>query len=136
MKTIKNNTLEYEVAQNISVPHCFTTRLGGVSTGILESLNIAYKEGESMENVEENIRILARELSRELLPGEDADPDSIMDRLLVMLEDARERRRRARIAATPLERAVASATAITLFSFMSRQKMTFRTRFKTPAKSI
>lgn len=34
-----------------------------------------------------------RELSRELLPGEDADPDSIMDRLLVMLEDARERRR-------------------------------------------
>ena len=63
MKTIKNNTLEYEVAQNISVPHCFTTRLGGVSTGILESLNIAYKEGESMENVEENIRILARELS-------------------------------------------------------------------------
>ena len=63
MKTIKNNTLEYEVAQNISVPHCFTTRLGGVSTGILESLNIAFKEGESMENVEENIRILARELS-------------------------------------------------------------------------
>ena len=60
MKTIKNNTLEYEVAQNISVPHCFTTRLGGVSTGILESLNIAYKEGETMENVEENIRILGR----------------------------------------------------------------------------
>ena len=60
MKTIKNSTLEYEVAGNISVPHCFTTRLGGVSTGILESLNIAYKEGETMENVEENIRILGR----------------------------------------------------------------------------
>ena len=60
MKTVKNSTLEYEVAQNISAPHCFTTRLGGVSTGILESLNIAYKEGETMENVEENIRILGR----------------------------------------------------------------------------
>ena len=63
MKTIKNNTLEYEVSGNISTPHCFTSRLGGVSTGILESLNIAYKEGESMENVEENIRILSRALS-------------------------------------------------------------------------
>ena len=63
MKTIKNDTLEYEVAGNISVPHCFTTRLGGVSTGILESLNIAFKEGETMDNVEQNIRILSRALS-------------------------------------------------------------------------
>jgi len=58
----KNNTLEYEVSEAIAVPHCFTTRLGGVSTGILESMNIAYKEGESMENVETNIRILTASL--------------------------------------------------------------------------
>ena len=58
--TKKLDRMEYLVAENISVPHCFTTRLGGVSTGILESLNIAYKEGETMENVEENIRILGR----------------------------------------------------------------------------
>lgn len=60
--SIKNNRLEYEVAEGISAPHCFTTRYGGVSTGILESLNIAFKEGETMANVEENIRILARAL--------------------------------------------------------------------------
>ena len=58
----KHATLEYEASPLISVPHAFTTRLGGVSTGILESLNIAFKEGETMANVEENIRILAREL--------------------------------------------------------------------------
>ena len=28
----KENTLEYLAAEGISVPHCFTTRLGGVST--------------------------------------------------------------------------------------------------------
>jgi len=55
----KQNTLEYEASPLIGVPHAFTTRLGGVSTGILQSLNIAFKEGECMEHVEENIRILA-----------------------------------------------------------------------------
>ena len=58
----KYNTLEYEASPLLGTVHGFTTRLGGVSTGILESLNIAFKEGESMENVEENIRILARAL--------------------------------------------------------------------------
>jgi len=63
MKTIKNNTLEYEVAGNISVPHCFTTRLGGVSTGIFSSLDLALREGGTLEAVEENIRILSRALA-------------------------------------------------------------------------
>ena len=62
MKTIKNGTLEYEAAGNICCPHCFTTRLGGVSTGIFESLDLAYREGGDMAAVEENIRILGREL--------------------------------------------------------------------------
>ena len=62
MKTIKNGTLEYEAAGNIRTPHCFTTRLGGVSTGIFESLDLAYREGGSMAAVEENIRILGRAL--------------------------------------------------------------------------
>ena len=62
MRTIKNGTLEYEAAGNIGTPHCFTTRLGGVSTGIFESLDLAYREGGSMATVEENIRILGRTL--------------------------------------------------------------------------
>lgn len=62
MKTIKNGTLEYEAAGNIRTPHCFTTRLGGVSTGIFESLDLAYREGGHMAAVEENIRILGRAL--------------------------------------------------------------------------
>ena len=58
IKTQKQGTLEYLVAEGISVPHCFTTRLGGVSTGSQASLNLAYGRGDTMENVEENLRIL------------------------------------------------------------------------------
>ena len=50
--------LEYLVAEGISVPHCFTTRLGGVSKGIFSSLNIGYNRGDDPKNVEENYRIL------------------------------------------------------------------------------
>lgn len=57
----KHNDLEYLVSQGIQVPHCFTTRLGGVSTGIFASMNIANKEGERPENVEKNLNILAQE---------------------------------------------------------------------------
>lgn len=46
-------------AESIAVPHCFTTRYGGVSTGTQESLNLAVGRGDSMENVEKNIHILA-----------------------------------------------------------------------------
>ena len=47
------------VADGITVPHCFTTRLGGVSKGYLSSLNIGLHRGDDRENVEENFRILA-----------------------------------------------------------------------------
>lgn len=51
--------LEYLTAQQIPVPHCFTTRLGGVSRGDLASLNIGIHRGDTPENVAENYRILA-----------------------------------------------------------------------------
>jgi len=57
--TIQHNSLEYLVAENISVPHAFTTRLGGVSTGYLESLNIGMHRGDDPQNVTENYRRLA-----------------------------------------------------------------------------
>ena len=56
--TKKFGKLEILTAEGISVPHGFTTRLGGVSTGIFSSMNIAVKEGEQEENVRENLRRL------------------------------------------------------------------------------
>ncbi len=55
----KNGTLEYLVAEGISAPHAFTTRLGGVSTGMFASMNIGLHPGEKPENVEKNLQILA-----------------------------------------------------------------------------
>ena len=57
--TIRKGTLEYEAAEHIAVPHAFTTRLGGVSSGHLSSLNIALHRGDTPENVEKNYGILA-----------------------------------------------------------------------------
>ena len=56
--TQRNGTLEYLVAEGISVPHAFTTRLGGVSTGMFASMNIGLQQGESAENVAKNLQIL------------------------------------------------------------------------------
>lgn len=54
--------LEYLTAEGIGVPHCFTTRFGGVSSGHLASLNIGTHRGDAPENVRENYRILASAL--------------------------------------------------------------------------
>ena len=59
INTIKVGALEYLTADNIAVPHCFTTRLGGVSQGHLASMNIGTHRGDLPENVLENFRILA-----------------------------------------------------------------------------
>ena len=56
--TNKIGTLEYLTAEAISVPHCFTTRLGGVSTGSLASLNLGMHRGDDPANVAENFRRL------------------------------------------------------------------------------
>lgn len=60
--TKKQGTLEYLAAEGISVPHCFTTRYGGVSKGYLSSLNIGLHRGDDPENVEKNFQILANAL--------------------------------------------------------------------------
>ena len=64
--TKKQGKLEYLAAEGIAVPHCFTTRLGGVSEGYLSSLNIGMNRGDSPENVRENYRILTDALGCEL----------------------------------------------------------------------
>lgn len=56
--TQKVGQLEYLTAGGITVPHCFTTRLGGVSRDHLSSLNIGLHRGDDPENVAENFRIL------------------------------------------------------------------------------
>ena len=57
--TNKIGKLEYLTAEGISVPHCFTTRVGGVSIGALDSLNLGMHRGDPPENVAENYRILS-----------------------------------------------------------------------------
>ena len=49
-------------ADNISVPHGFTTREGGVSKGIFSSMNIAMHRGDEAENVAKNYEILAERI--------------------------------------------------------------------------
>ena len=53
---VKVGTIEYLQAENITVPHCFTTRFGGVSTGIFDSLNLSQNRGDPTENIVENFR--------------------------------------------------------------------------------
>ena len=60
--TQKLGRLEYLTAEGIDTPHCFTTRFGGVSRGIFDSMNITIKEGESEENVRQNLYILGEAL--------------------------------------------------------------------------
>ena len=62
INTIKLDRLEYLVSDNIAAPHCFTTRLGGVSQGVLSSLNIAHHRGDTAENVAANYEILGNAL--------------------------------------------------------------------------
>lgn len=57
--TKRIGTMEYLEAQGIAVPHCFTTRFGGVSEGYLSSLNIGMHRGDDPRNVEQNYVNLA-----------------------------------------------------------------------------
>ncbi len=60
--TKKQGTLEYLTAEGITVPHCFTTKKGGVSTGPMAGMNIAIKLDETKENVAKNFEILGNAL--------------------------------------------------------------------------
>lgn len=62
MQTVIKNTLQYLVAENISVPHGFTTRQGGVSEGYLASMNIGTRRGDKIENVYKNYEILGNSI--------------------------------------------------------------------------
>lgn len=53
-----NNNVTFFASDAISVPHGFTTRVGGVSTGIFDSLNLGFRRGDRDENVLENYRRL------------------------------------------------------------------------------
>jgi YfiH family protein len=53
---IKNGIIKSDV---IGVPHGFTTREGGVSTGVFSSMNIAMHRGDSAESVTNNYKILS-----------------------------------------------------------------------------
>ncbi len=52
-------TLEYLAADGIGAPHCFTTRLGGVSKGVFSSLNLRWNGGDDPENVVKNYHVLS-----------------------------------------------------------------------------
>ncbi len=62
MEVIRRGTLEYIMSPGIGVPHCFTTRLGGVSQGYLSSLNLGNHRGDDPENVAKNYAILGNTL--------------------------------------------------------------------------
>lgn len=62
MEVVKKGTLEYLRAPSITVPHCFTTRYGGVSEGYLSSMNIGLTRGDKRENVLKNYDILGNAL--------------------------------------------------------------------------
>ena len=66
LNTVIQGKLEYLTAENICVPHCFTTRRGGVSSGIFDSLNIALHGGDSEENVAKNLEILSKAIGFDL----------------------------------------------------------------------
>ena len=52
--------LQYLSSSLLPIPHGFSTRLGGVSTGYLESLNLGLNRGDERENVIQNYRLLGQ----------------------------------------------------------------------------
>ena len=60
--TIQQGALEYLTAEGITVPHCFTTRYGGVSRDHLSGMNLANHRGDVPENVTRNFEILGNAL--------------------------------------------------------------------------
>ena len=62
LTAVKWQELEYYQAESLLTPHCFTTRIGGVSKGYLESLNLGTHRGDEPQNVLRNYEILANAL--------------------------------------------------------------------------
>ena len=62
----QHNGVVFRTADILSSPHAFSTRLGGVSAGHLESLNLSVRRGDSPENVRENWRRLGEAAGMDL----------------------------------------------------------------------
>ncbi len=61
MITVENGQLQYLTSELLGeIPHCFSTRFGGVSQGHWASLNLGTHRGDAPENVWENYRILGQ----------------------------------------------------------------------------
>ncbi len=60
--TVKRGALEYLTADNLQTPHCFTTRLGGISKAHLASLNIGAHRGDDPSCVAQNFAVLGNAL--------------------------------------------------------------------------
>jgi len=52
----EHNTVTYLTSSLIGARHCFSTRLGGVSEGIFESMNLRERSGDDAEHIRENYR--------------------------------------------------------------------------------
>lgn len=61
LKTAKNGVkfLTFDIFDNAGVIHGFSTRYGGVSTGIYESMNLSFHRGDDFDNVLKNHRLFA-----------------------------------------------------------------------------
>ncbi len=67
MITVQKDDLQYLICPLLeAVPHCFSTRFGGVSEGHLASLNLGIHRGDKPENVRENYRILGEAVGFDL----------------------------------------------------------------------
>lgn len=76
----KNDLLCYQ-SDNLNSRHGFTTRLGGVSTGFLTSMNLGVRRGDTQENVEKNYQILGEALG--------FDPHKVVCAVQVHRDDVR-----------------------------------------------
>lgn len=56
MITCCKDGVEFLASPGISTPHGFSTRVGGVSKGIFEGLNLGHRRGDDPANVRENYR--------------------------------------------------------------------------------
>lgn len=59
-QTLRRDDLLCYQSNQIHAPHGFTTRLGGVSTGHLASMNLGLKKGDTVENIQENFQRLGQ----------------------------------------------------------------------------
>ena len=78
----------FRTAETLSAPHAFSTRLGGVSTGYLESLNLSVRRGDAAENVRENWRRLGEAAGMDLREVVYAKQIHSRDVRIVTREDA------------------------------------------------